>query len=323
MTFSKTQHGSQSPSSGLPSSLERAISRLARPHSPSHSWTASPCGVKATCSKCSPASKGVFLENDGVFIRASLCSCVAKCTLCHGICVTASLDDKRVMIPCTEPSPLKIVGLINDARIPGRYLDADLKKFSNFTGSGKQVISQIGRWIENFTPGKSSGLLLTGSVGVGKTYVLSAIAKALALRGISVRFSDFFQLVNELRESYSSDQKDPSVLRPLHEFDVLIIDELGKGRNSEWEISIADTLISERYNSTRCIIASTNYALTEGRAEAAQKQIDIWSTNTSQSNQMNTDQFETLIKRLGPRIYSRLKEMAVFLELTGSDFRKA
>jgi DNA replication protein DnaC len=223
---------------------------------------------------------------------------------------------------CKSPSPVRAVGAINDAKIPGRYLDADLKNFSNFSGTGRQVSAQLSRWIENFVPGKSSGILLTGSVGVGKTFILSAIAKKLALNGVSVRFADFFQLLNELRESYSGDGKNATTLKPLHEYDVLIIDELGKGRNSEWEVSIADSLISERYNGNKSIVASTNYSLREGAGDVAQKQIDIWSTGSSSANQMNTDQFESLVKRLGPRIYSRLKEMTVFLELSGDDFRR-
>ncbi|MCX6124365.1 MAG: ATP-binding protein [Proteobacteria bacterium] len=302
----------------LPKNLEAALLRLSKGEAAPRLQTKT-CALNAPCKSCE-GHRGVFLESDGVFIRAKACACVQSCQICCGTCVKP--NELQGVAECKTPSPLIAVGAINDARIPGRYLDADLKKFSNFTGSGRQVIAQLLRWIDNFVPGKSSGLLLTGSVGVGKTYILSAIAKSLALNGVSVRFADFFQLVNELRESYAGDSKESSSLKPLHEYDVLIIDELGKGRNSEWEVSIADSLISDRYNGNKCVVASTNYALKDNAGEVAQRQIDMWSTASSSSNQMNTDQFESLVRRLGPRIYSRLKEMTVFLELSGDDFRR-
>lgn len=310
----------KSTSEKLPDSLEQALTRLTKGIPVIKQRRV--CGLTESCKICE-SHRGVMLESDGVYIHAVLCKCVTACQVCFGTCSKPSPEEKGLVSDCVTPSPLKMVGTINEAKIPARYLDADLKKFSNFSGSGKQVIAQISRWIEKFTPGKSSGLLLTGTVGVGKTYILSAIAKQLALSGVSVRFADFFQLVNELRESYSTDKKEGSTLKPLHEYDVLIIDELGKGRNSEWEISIADTLISDRYNGNKCIIASTNYSLKDQTADVAQRQIDIWSTAQSNSNQMNTDTFETLVRRLGPRIYSRLKEMTVFLELSGDDFRRS
>ncbi len=301
----------------LPQSLEKALSRLTanKAHS---SGSVAQCAISLPCSACQD-HKGIRLENDGVFIKASLCSCVTSCKICAGTCAK---PESGGVIDCQKPSPVKIVGLLNDAKIPGRYVDASIKNFSNFTGSGKTVMAQIMRWIEHFVPGKSSGLLLTGSVGVGKTYVISAVAKELALRGISVRFADFYQLVNELRDAYSSDGKSTSPTKPLHDFEVLVIDELGKGRNTEWEVSIADSLISDRYNGNKSIIASTNYGLKEGNTDATQRTIDLWSTGPQNSNQMNAESFENLNKRLGPRIFSRLKEMTVFLELTGADFRR-
>lgn len=301
----------------IPPSLETALSRLTK-GAGSPAGTGFVCAIQQRCSKCQ-SHRGVLLESDGVYIRATVCDCVKNCSICVGAC--AQPKSGR-FVPCIDPEPRRIVGLMNEARIPARYLESELDKFANFTGSGKQVIAQIQRWLENFKPGKSSGILLTGSVGVGKTYVLSAIAKQLILRGFSVRFTDFFQLLNELREAYSVEKGDPVLLKPLHDVDVLIIDELGKGRNTEWEISIADNLISDRYNGNKCIIASTNYSLKDSPAEQAQKQLDIWNGGNSSGNQMNTDAFETLVRRLGPRIFSRLKEMTIFQELTGDDFRR-
>ena len=305
--------------SSLTPRLEEALSRLTKGRtsgdSPSKGFA---CALKQPCKECTD-HRGVRLDSDGVHIRAKICSCVKQCPICVGACATPIEGRFK---PCVSPEPSRIIGLINEARIPARYLEADLRNFSNFSGSGKQVVPKLQRWADNFVPGKSSGILLSGSVGVGKTYILSALAKSLALAGFSVRFTDFFQLLGELKEAYSSNHADPVQLKPLHDVDVLVIDELGKGRNTEWELSIADSLISDRYNGNKCIIASTNYSLKETPDTVAQRQLDIYSGTGSASNQMNTDAFESLVRRLGPRVFSRLKEMTVFQELTGDDFRR-
>ena len=299
--------------------LEEALNRMTKGRPPQSAPTNGfVCAMRKPCKECSE-HRGVRLDSDGVHIRARICDCVKSCPLCLGAC---AVPVEGRFQSCIRPEPLRVVGLMNEARIPARYLEADLKKFSNFTGSGKLVVPKLQQWVEKFVPGRSSGILLTGSVGVGKTYILSGLAKSLALAGFSVRFTDFFQLLGELKEAYGNAQAAPVLLKPLQDVDVLVIDELGKGRNTEWELSIADSLISERYNGNKCIIASTNYSLKESPESAAQRQLDIYSGAGAASNQMNTDAFESLVRRLGPRIFSRLKEMTSFQELTGNDFRR-
>jgi DNA replication protein DnaC len=221
--------------------------------------------------------------------------------------------------PCTSPSPKKIVGIINEARIPSRYLEAELGKFEGFNPADRTQKTTIANWIKGLKPGKSSGLLLSGPVGIGKSWLLAAMAKHLAFQGFSVRYADFFQLVHELREAYASEQSDKSSLKPLQNVDVLIVDELGKGRNTEWELSVADSLISDRYNGNKCIIAATNYPLRSSAQE--QRQID-YLRSEPMTNQMNTTAFEPLAQRVGSRMFSRLSENCICMELIGSDRRR-
>ena len=281
--------------------------------------TSSPatCGLTLSCSKC-VTHRGVILDGAAATIRASLCSCVLQCRVCAGSCMNPSGQGVQ---PCAKPEPRKIVNLINESRIPSRYLEADLSKFTGFnaTDTSPKVIMN---WLKNLQPGKSSGLLFSGPVGMGKSWLLAAIAKTLALQGISVRYADFFQLVHELRDAYATDQGDKSSLRPLQSVDVLIIDELGKGRNSEWELSVADSLISERYNSNKCMVAATNYPLRGSSQETARRQTDYLSPVAAGMNQMNANTFEPLSERIGSRMFSRLSENCICLEVTGTDRRR-
>lgn len=101
------------------------------------------------------------------------------------------------------------------------------------------------------------------------------------------------------------------------EFDILFVDELGKGRNSDWELSVLDQLIMGRYNRNKIIVASTKYDLKPNTRVN-------YSTNLDERKpgSFELDRFESLEKRIDPRIYSRLFETSEFIELTGEDFRK-
>lgn len=274
------------------------------------------CALKLKCAQCVNGS-GVVLVAQSSTVAAHLCECVKACQICSGSCM-APIDG--AVADCSKPSPRKIIGIINEARIPARYIDADISKFEGFGSSDRSQKTTLMNWIKSLVPGKSSGLLLSGPVGLGKSWLLSAMAKHLAFQGISVRYADFFQLVHELRDAYANDLADKSSLKPFQGVDVLIIDELGKGRNTEWELSVADSLISDRYNGNKCVIAATNYPLKGG--DVASRQIDYLRAENAATNQMNANTFEPLSQRIGARMFSRLYENCLCLEVSGPDRRR-
>ena len=94
------------------------------------------------------------------------------------------------------------------------------------------------------------------------------------------------------------------MINPLIDTEVLVIDELGKGRANEWELGVLDQLISKRYNSTKDTIITTNYIT---------KDINL---------KYNRDSKEILEFRVGDRIASRLFDMCEFFYLEGKDFRR-
>lgn len=289
------------------------------------------CALTAQHAAC--GGRGFFVGAHQATAHATLCSCVAECLACFGSCRSMQGGVSR---PCRTPPPNRIVQLINDASIPARYVDASLEGFANFTGNGSAVVQVLHRWLQGFHQSHERGLLITGPVGVGKTYLLCALAHALALRGFSVRFVDFFQLLSQLRAAYSKNDSDLTYLQPLIDVDVLIIDELGKGRNSDWELTIIDQLIMGRYNQSRPIVASTNYPL-QGKASVQGSyniELDRQQMRSSGSSFYGTppateasagsfqlDPASTLDVRLGARIFSRLVEMVVPVDLTGTDYR--
>lgn len=272
------------------------------------------CALEQKLSCCDGI--GYRLNFKGAYTQASLCDCVSSCKTCFG---RVRRMQNGASCPCRTPNPGRVVNILNSASIPSRYGAAKLDKFSNFSGNGREALQAVAMWLREFKVDQPQGLLLGGPVGVGKTYLLAAIAKNFAARGLTVKFVDFFQLLNELKAAYSDSKSDAGVLKPLIDVDVLIIDEMGKGRNSDWEMSILDQVVMGRYNQNRIVVASTNYDLKPQKAvPLAQK--DLMQDNYNGG--FNLDRYETLEARIGQRIYSRLIETCAILELSGNDFRR-
>lgn len=294
------------------------LEEIAQPRKAQRQNTEFVCSLAKNLECCQ--GLGYQLEDEGAYVAAKPCRCLKSCKLCYGR--ARKLDGDGNSVPCSQPSPVRLVGLINEAGIPARYKDARLNLFRNYaSGNGKDVQARIGRWCETVgqrgSDASKKGFILWGDVGVGKTYLLCSVAFKLIEQGISVKFVDFFQLLMELRAAYSENGSDARVLGPLLSVDILIIDELGKGRNTDWELSILDQLVMGRYNRNKLILASTNYS----PAIAADEELS--HTDLQQNGQPGFTQIDhkSLEGRVGKRIFSRLRETSSYWRLSGDDYR--
>ena len=248
--------------------------------------------------------------------QSYICECIKSCVDCAGAAQKIN-SDKRIQ-SCFAMNPFNFVRQFNQSHIPFRYIQADWKSMLAQSRQ-QQWVASTKKWLDNLQNQTDKGLIFHGDVGVGKTHLLCALGIEILKKGFSVKFIDFFQLLTELKAAYADGKSDPEILRPLQKVDVLIIDELGKGRASEWELSVADMLISERYNAKKIILASTNYSPFEGA------KIEKFVNRELDSPFANSDpqvQFGLLETRVGKRILSRLCEMTHFVEIKGDDRRR-
>ena len=249
--------------------------------------------------------------------------CFEECPACQGDEFEYVRDERgyRYAQRCDVCGTLRErLEAFNHARIPARYHErsATLGRFQTKDPDGKpignlpEIQMRLFRWVRGFEPG-DSGFLLHGKVGTGKTHLLAGIVRHLTLeKGISSRFVEFTHLLSELREQFDEGRGESAILGPLAELPVLAIDELGKGRNTEWQLSILDQIISKRYNRGLTTLFTTNYPL-DDRHKAER------SNKGSIARQATR---ETLRERIGERVFSRLHEMTEFLHLDAPDFRK-
>ena len=282
------------------------------------------------CLRCSNTRIFISVRPRDRYAHARLCDCVTiPCKTCKstGFIVEQDNFQRDVAIVCPDCEQIKQrVQLYNNARIPRRYLnsrlndqdrDAENEMVFDLLGSIFRLLPQrlSNRNLLQTDSEDLKGMVLMGPPGTGKTHLMTGFAYQCTIsHGISCIFQSFAELLSELRQGYSDGKSDMEIIEPHLQTDILIIDDMGKGRNSDWELSILDMLISERYNRNQIIMVSTNF--TESEENTLKEKIR--NREKTESEHFITD---TISGRVGERIHSRLKEMCYFESLLGRDRR--
>ena len=118
-------------------------------------------------------------------------------------------------------------------------------------------------YVENWKEAYKSniGLLLFGDVGTGKSFFAGCIANALLDQDVPVLMTNFPTILNRLTGMFSEDRSE--FIASFDEYDLLIIDDLGVERSTEYAMEQMFFVIDSRYRSRRPMIITTNLKLAE------------------------------------------------------------
>ncbi len=275
------------------------------------------------CPRCRGAG-WIDAPKDGL-AQLAVCDCRGPCPRCDDTGrVLVRVDGVPRVARCRCRQLPDRVELFNRARVPVRHVHCSLQTFRPATPSLIAAHRAVNTWIRAYDPARTrTGLCLWGPAGRGKTHLLVAALRELTLRhGIEVRFVEFSHLLGQLKAGFSKGLGAGETLEPLFQVPVLAIDELGKGRNTDWERTIVDELISRRYNAMLPILATTNYAPRGGAArDGASEPQSAAPVNLALARPRDGGGLGELVDRVGERVYSRLTEMVRFVHLQGPDFR--
>jgi len=206
--------------------------------------------------------------------------------------------------------------LLERAHIPERYENC---AFENFDIRRE---NQSLRWAkliaENFVKEYPTdfGLLFVGETGVGKTHLAVAVLRELILRNAAeCLFYDFHDLLKAIRDSYNpvSQNSELSILQPVLEVQVLLLDELASTNPSDWVKETLHHIINSRYNHKKVTLITTTLPLGEspGQGEVRSPSGEI------------VPNVEFTLNQLGATLRSRLYEMCKLVEMHSDDYRKA
>ncbi|MZT25920.1 ATP-binding protein [Butyricicoccus sp. BIOML-A1] len=156
-------------------------------------------------------------------------------------------------------------------------------------------IQRARKYVENWQKVKAEnlGLLLWGSVGTGKSFIAACIANALLEQSVPVLMTNFSKILNQMGGMYSDERY--QYIASFSHYPLLIIDDLGIERNTEYALEQVYAVIDERYKAGLPVIITTNLTMEELRQPE-----DVAHA----------------------RIYSRVLEMCTPVQITGEDRRQ-
>lgn len=231
------------------------------------------------CGKCHTRKECVLPRNDGT-TRTVHCAC------------DCSVEQNRR--EAEEKRKRDRMQYLDGMRRTG-FPDAEMREwtFAKSDHSDQRSETIARKYVANFNAMREqgTGLLLCGQVGTGKSFLAAAIANELISQGTPCLMTNFSRIISRVSEKIGGDQK---YLDNLNRFDLLIIDDLGAERDTEYTGEKVMDVIDARYRSGLPIIITTN----------------LMPKDFSDTSDIRRQ-----------RVFSRLKEMCIPLEVKGVDRR--
>lgn len=176
------------------------------------------------------------------------------------------------------------------------FPDAEMSEwtFEHDDWSNEKISTVARRYVDNWSEmlDRGKGLLFFGSVGSGKTFISACIANALIEKRVPCLVTNFARIINQITGSRNAQD----YIDDLAKFKLVVLDDLASERDTEYMGEIVQSVIDARYRSKLPLIVTTNLTAEELKNPADMRR---------------------------QRIYSRLFEMCIPVEVKGHDRRRA
>lgn len=257
-----------------------------------------------------PKEMGDYLDDEG-FLCCGKCHTRKQCLVSIPDLSGNGLPPKEMKVPCIckcrkeaqqaeeeeerKRKEMEIVHkLKKESLMDDQIRDATFTTFQK-TPQNTRNLKLCLRYADHFGEmlERNQGLLFYGGVGTGKTFAAACIANHLLAERTSVVMTSFVKLLNSMQSFKEDDEK---LISRLNQTKLLIIDDLGAERGSDFTLEKVYNIIDSRYRARKPVILTTNLGL-----EEMKKTTDIRYS----------------------RIYDRIFEVCYPMQFTGKSWRKA
>ena len=200
------------------------------------------------CGKChTPVQCRITFEG-----RERIMPCICKCQ---------KEERERQEQRMKEEEQLLYVRRLKAAGIQERHL----QDWTFASATDTPSVQMAKRYTENWKKVKAEnlGLLLWGDVGPGKSFLAACIANALLEKGVPVLMTNFSKILNQMGAMYSDERY--RYIASFNRFSLLIIDDLGIERNTEYALEQVYAVVDERYKAGLPLIITTNLTISQLR----------------------------------------------------------
>ncbi|MEH7514124.1 ATP-binding protein [Gottfriedia acidiceleris] len=203
------------------------------------------------------------------------------------------IEEKRIREIENYQKRVEIERLFSISNLGEKFAQATLDNYFNREGS-EQAFKATKKYIEEYPNWNQDSLLLWGNPGNGKSHLAGAVTNALNSKGYIVVFQSVPELLERIKSTFNNDKKESKqqIMKALLECDLLILDDIGAEKLTDWVQEVMFNIIDCRYRKKLPIFYTTNLTPKE------------------------------LSEKIGARSYDRLVETSLTVENKATSYRR-
>ncbi|WP_206154635.1 ATP-binding protein [Clostridium beijerinckii] len=222
-----------------------------------------------------------------------------KCNLCKdtGYIITPQPDRQPIMTPCKCSENDKVRRLWQNSGINSDNIGKSFSNFDEWSTKSKEMKYKAKEYYKAFNAirtDRRNSILLCGNPGSGKTHIALALANNFLKKNIRVVYMPYRDIVTSLKQNMIDEEYYKKTLSKYQTCEVLLLDDLYKGKVNETDINIMFELINYRYLNHLPLIVSTEFTV---------------------------EKLLSFDEAIGSRIYEMSKDFIVEIEGTENNYR--